>query len=210
MYQIIVCCLIGYILGSFNISYWLSQLLHVDFRGQGSGNLGASNATMLLGIKAGIFVFLFDFFKVFAAVMLAGMIFPGNNGWLSIDPSISYARELTTAFAVLGHMFPFYLKFKGGKGFASYIGMTFLLNWQFAICVVIGIVLFAFVFDWIVAGTFFTISIVPIYLLITGQYIPACITGFVSLCIFLKHMENIKKKKKGKESGIKDVIFKKK
>ena len=182
------------------MALYISKIKKVDLRAAGSKNLGASNATMLMGKRAGAIVFLHDALKVVLASLLAQSIFP----------NMEHIKIITAVAGTLGHMYPFYLKFKGGKGFASYIGMGFVIDWKFGLIMLIGLLITALLADWIVAGTFFHITITPIFLFITHDWISALIVTIASLCIFLKHIENIQRKIKNEETGIKEVIFKKK
>ena len=109
----------GYLLGCSSMAFYLAKLKKADLKNNGSGNLGASNATVLLGWKAGILVAVHDVGKSLLAVLLAQ--------WLFAD--VPHIGAVAGIASVLGHIFPFYLKFKGGKGFASYLGMTMALNW---------------------------------------------------------------------------------
>lgn len=119
----ILVILLSYVLGCSNMALYLSKLRGVDMRKGGSGNLGASNAMILMGWKAGIIVAVHDIGKAVVAVVLAKHFCPGL-------PLIGAAAGVA---CVLGHMFPFYLRFRGGKGLASYLGMTIALNWKFAL-----------------------------------------------------------------------------
>lgn len=199
-YPYLISMLIGYLLGCSNMALYISKIKKVDLRAAGSKNLGASNATMLIGKRAGAIVFLHDALKVILASLLTQSIFP----------DMEYIKIITAVAGVLGHMYPFYLKFKGGKGFASYIGMGFVIDWKFGLIMLIGLLITALLADWIVAGTFFHITITPIFLFITHDWISALIVTIASLCIFLKHIENIQRKIKNEETGIREVIFKKK
>ena len=111
-YAIII--LVSYIIGTSSMSFYLAKLNNVDIRNHGSKNLGASNAMILMGWKAGILVGIHDIGKAFLAVYLMKYFFP----------DVLYVKEIAGVACVIGHIFPFYLKFKGGKGFASYVGMV--------------------------------------------------------------------------------------
>lgn len=200
MLQYCLCILIGYLLGTSNMALYISKIKKVDLRAAGSGNLGASNAAMLLGRKAGIITFLHDFLKIIIAAWIVSMLFP----------DIQYGPTITAAAGVMGHMYPFYLKFKGGKGFASYIALAFIVDWKYGLFMIITMAIVALLVDWIVAGTFYYISVTPIFLFITQGWIPALLALIASGCIFYKHIENIKRKKLGQEKGIREVMFKKK
>ena len=110
---------IGYFIGTFQTGYFCGKLHGIDIREHGSGNAGATNTLRTLGAKAGAITFLGDSLKGVLAVFLAARFFSGDfNG----DPRI---LELYAGLgAVLGHNFPFYLKFRGGKGIACTAGIV--------------------------------------------------------------------------------------
>ena len=110
---------VGYLLGSSNMAFYLSKLKNIDLKKRGSGNLGTCNAWTELGWKWSVLVFLHDAGKAAIAVLLTAWLFP----------DYAYSQHVAGVCAVLGHIYPFYLKFKGGKGHAAYIGMGFALNW---------------------------------------------------------------------------------
>lgn len=186
----------AYLLGCSSMALYLSKLRKVDFRSAGSGNLGASNATVLMGWKAGILVALHDIGKAALAVILARMLFPDL-------PRIGAVAGVS---CVLGHIFPFYLKFKGGKGFASYIGMTLALNWKLALIVILAVVLVTLITDYIVAGTMTTIITVPVYMGIASRdALLALILLVATAVIIFKHIENFKKILNGTEIGLRST-----
>ena len=173
--------LISYLLGCSNMALYLSKLAKTDIRKAGSGNLGASNALMLLGWPAGILTCVHDIGKAALAVLLGRFLFPDL-------PNIGAVAGIA---AVLGHMYPFYLKVKGGKGFASYLGMTIALNWKLALGVLILVGLIILVTDYIVLGTLATITIVPIYMGIAEHSILLSLILLVGTAvIFYKHWGN--------------------
>ena len=121
--QYVIAILIGYLLGSSNMAYWISKYKKVDIRSNGTGNLGASNATVLLGWGAGVIVAVHDIGKAFLSVLLAKALFYGVE-------NVGVAAGVA---CVLGHIYPFYLNFKGGKGLASLIGVVAALDWRVAL-----------------------------------------------------------------------------
>ena len=136
--------LIGYVLGCIQTAFIVGKLTgKIDIRDYGSGNAGFTNATRVLGAKAGIVVFLVDFFKVILAFILASIIFNGKG---SFTEGVSYLPGIYAGIgAILGHNYPFYLGFKGGKGIACTLGLMLFLNWQIAlITYAIGFVEFMF------------------------------------------------------------------
>lgn len=109
---------IGYVFGLFQTGYFYGKSKGIDIRNEGSGNAGTTNSLRVLGVKAGLITFLGDLFKAIFAVLLVMVLFRGKY------PDAIRILELYAGFgAVLGHNFPFYLKFKGGKGIACTSGM---------------------------------------------------------------------------------------
>lgn len=105
---------IGYFLGCLSPAAFLGRMRNVDLRSEGTGNLGATNTTIVLGKKAGAFVMIFDIAKAYLAAKIAQRLFPKQY----------YAGLLAGCAAVFGHVFPCHMKFKGGKGLASFAGMV--------------------------------------------------------------------------------------
>ena len=179
--EYILVIVLSYILGSSNMAKYLAAIKKVDLTAGGSGNLGASNAVILMGWGAGVLTALHDIGKSALAVILARLVFPDA-------PYIGAAAGVA---AVLGHIFPFWMKFKGGKGFASYLGMTLALHWKFAIAVLLLVVVVTLITDYIVAATTTTIILVPIGLgVLTQSWILPLILLVASLVIAWKHREN--------------------
>ena len=192
--------LISYLVGSINTAFFLSKILKKDIRSGGSGNLGASNATLTLGWKWGIVVGACDIFKGFILVFTAKMFFS----------EYEYLPYIATTMAVIGHMFPFYLKFRGGKGFATLMGCILGYNWLvFVIAGVLTIVI-TFVSDYIVLSTLTMLIGFPVYVGIsTHNIIYPLILSVGSICIFFKHIPNFMKIIKKEEIGIRSSFTKK-
>lgn len=187
---------LGYTLGCSNMAYYLAKAKNADLRGAGSGNLGASNAVVLLGWKAGVLTAVHDIGKSVAAVLLMRWLFP----------ELPHIGAVAGVASVLGHIFPFYLKFRGGKGFASYFGMTLALNWKLALCLAIAVILVTVITDYIVCGTVTTIVTVPIYMGITAGWMVAAILCIATAVIFYKHRENFPRMRNGTELGLRSAI----
>ena len=172
---------LGYLLGCSNMAKYIAAMKKVDLSAGGSGNPGASNAVILMGWGAGVLVAIHDIGIAALAVILARLMFPGA-------PLIGAAAGVA---AVLGHIYPFWMKFQGGKGFASYIGMTIALHWKFAIAVLLLVVVVTLITDYIVAATTTTIVFVPIGLgILTQSLILPLILLIASLVIAWKHKDN--------------------
>ena len=179
--QYILVILFSYILGSSNMAKYIAAVRKVDLSSGGSGNPGASNAVILMGWGAGVLTAVHDIGKSALAVVLARLMFPDL-------PLIGATAGVAS---VLGHIYPFWMKFKGGKGFASYLGMTIALHWKFAIAVLLLVVVVTLITDYIVAATTTTIVIVPIGIgLLTQSLLIPLILLVASAVIAWKHKDN--------------------
>ena len=188
--------LLAYLLGCSNMALYISKIKKLDLRAGGSGNLGASNATALMGWRAGATVAVHDIGKSALAVVLAKLMFP----------QLPLIGAVAGVASVLGHIFPFYLKFKGGKGFASYIGMTLALNWKLALVIMALVLIVTLITDYIVVGTTLTILSVPTYLGIAEHSILlALILCVATVVIIYKHRMNYVRIYKGTEMGLRSV-----
>lgn len=117
----LVCLLIGYAFGLFQTGYFYGKHVNVDIRQHGSGNAGTTNALRTLGWKAGVITLLGDCFKCVAAIALTRVIFADSN-------MLALLAMYAGAGVILGHNFPFYLNFKGGKGIAATAGLLLATN----------------------------------------------------------------------------------
>ncbi len=154
----IICVCIGYAFGLLQTGYLYGRLHHIDIRKQGSGNAGTTNALRTLGWKAGAVTLLGDAFKCVFAVLAVQQIF--KNSHADILPLLSMYAGMG---AVLGHNYPFYMKFKGGKGIAATAGL--LLSTTTPVMVLVCLAAFV----GIVAATRYvsagSLAVVVIYLL---------------------------------------------
>ena len=195
--QYLISIALGYLLGCSSMAWYLAKLNKVNIRGGGTGNLGASNATLLMGWKAGILTTVHDVGKSMLAVWLARMLFP----------DAAFAGAAAGMACVLGHIFPFYLGFRGGKGFASYIGTIVMLDIRFALVILVLVVAVTVLSDYIVAGTTLTIVASPIYFGIrSGSWILAAILGVATAVMLFKHRANYVRIFRGEEPGLRSAI----
>lgn len=191
-----IAALMGYLLGCSNMAYWLSLIKKVDIRGNGSGNLGASNATVLLGWGAGVIVAVHDIGKAVLAVLLAKLLLP----------DVEYAGAAAGVATVLGHIFPFYLKFKGGKGLASFLGMVAMLNWKVGIAVALMLVVITLVTDFIALGTISVSLAAPAGIwLVTGGIVVPLILCIATVVMIFKHVENVQRILNHTEIGLRST-----
>jgi glycerol-3-phosphate acyltransferase PlsY len=194
--------LIGYALGCIQSAYLIGKVFgKLDIREHGSGNAGASNTVTILGVKYGVIVGLIDILKGLFAVVIVKWIYPES-------PSLAYLSGL---MAIIGHMFPFYLRFRGGKGVATLIGMMIGVNWKLGLLFALLVIVPAAITDYIVSGSFTTFIALPIVTYLRGYSIPILILSLAltGVCFYL-HRENIKRILAKEELKISAVLFKKK
>ena len=123
--SIIVTCVIGYLMGTIQPAYLIGKLKGIDIREHGSKNAGAANTSMTLGWGLGFLTALLDILKAAAAVHLVRCFLTSEPFNLITPESFTFLPFLGGAMAVLGHNYPFYMKFKGGKGTACAMGLMF-------------------------------------------------------------------------------------
>lgn len=201
-----IALLIGYAFGLFQTGYLYGKSQGIDIRKEGSGNAGTTNSLRVLGWKAGLITFWGDLFKAIFAVLLTKFLFQGSY------PENVKILELYAGFgAVLGHNFPFYLKFKGGKGIACTSGMILAVCPIAApICLVLFIASIA-ITRYVSLGSILVLISYLIQVIVFGQlgylhigaeYLPefymisACFTAMG----LWRHRENIKRLLSGTEN----------
>ena len=196
-YEYLLAILIGYLLGCLNPAWLFAKLHNKDIQKLGNGNPGASNITLNFGLRAGVFVAILDIVKAIAAFFISAALFSG----------ITDIGIMAACAAVIGHMFPFCFKFRGGKGFASFIGLTFCLDSKVAIIILLIAVALAFLTNYIIAATFTFIIGVPCYAAFgIGNFIAALGIAAVSVIIFSKHLKNLSKIRAGTEPKLRTAL----
>ena len=198
--QTIITILIGYAFGCIQAAFIISKTIgKMDIREHGSGNAGASNITTIMGVKYGFIVGLVDVLKGLFAVLVVKWIYPGS-------PDLAY---LAGIMAILGHIFPFYMNFRGGKGVATLIGMMFGLNWKLGVLFALLVIIPALVTDYIVIGSFTTFIALPIatcYLAYPLAF--SIIALFLTVLVFYLHRFNIQRIRNKEETRISSVLKK--
>ena len=185
----------GYLMGCSNMAFWLARAKGVDLRSGGSGNLGASNAVTMMGWKAGVITALHDGAKAFLAVILFRILFP----------EVEAIGAIAGVAAVFGHIYPFYLKFKGGKGLASYVGLLVAMNWKLAIALFVLLAVATIVTDYIVVGTVLVVLVTPVFYAVSGDAVTALILAAASVVMLWKHRMNYVRIYKGTEVGLRSA-----
>lgn len=196
----IICLAVGYLCGLFQTAYIYGRTKGIDIREKGSGNAGTTNTLRTFGVKAGVLVLFGDILKCAIACLAARFIIAPY-----LAPDINYLLVLyAAAGAILGHNFPFYMNFRGGKGIAATAGLIICFHWSFFI---MGVIVFF--------GTFFTTHYVSlgsllvyagfmIELVVLGQMgifgMPQAalnemyvVAAFLTVMAYYKHKDNIKR-----------------
>lgn len=178
-----LCCIFSYLLGSISISYLLGKFVaDIDIREHGSGNAGTTNAVRVLGKKIGLFTFLFDFFKGWLPVVLSSFVF-----------SLSFSLFIGIC-AVLGHNFPVFLKFKGGKGVATSFGVLMAVLPLISFIAISIFILIVLIFRYVSLGSVVAAASVGLY----SSYMFFCSKSalyllilFLVALLILRHKPNI-------------------
>jgi glycerol-3-phosphate acyltransferase PlsY len=207
--QIILTFLLAYLIGSVPSAVWLGKFFYgKDVRNYGSGNAGATNTFRVLGAPAGIIVLALDMLKGIMAVLLAN--FPGGGNF-SPSQFLYYQIGLGLT-AGLGHIFPIYLNFKGGKGVATFFGVIlYLFPLVALVCVITFLTIFMIThyvsLSSMIASVAFTISIFLLYLKDVGELPLVIFAVVVPVIICYTHRKNISRILNGTESKM--YFFKK-
>jgi len=181
MYRLIA-LLIGYAIGCIQTAYFVGKLHGIDIREHGSNNAGTTNVVRTLGTRQGFIVFFADVLKAIASFFIAKFLFG--------DEYALYAGLGT----VLGHCFPVLLRFRGGKGAASTLGILLVNDWRVAIiCVAVGLVV-VFASRYISLTSLIVSFMMPLVMIFFGHKIEQVILmSIISAVIWILHRENIKR-----------------
>lgn len=183
---------IGYFIGCIQSAFIVGKVVgKIDIREHGSGNAGMTNVTRVLGAKAGIFVFVFDILKGLIAFNLCNFLF-GGSIFLG-EGTILYG--VYGGFgAIIGHDFPFYLKFRGGKGVATTLGFLFFVNPFIAIITYVAGFLVAYITKYIsLASLVMTLLFVILMVVIKMPLEEIIIMALVTILCYYQHRDNIKR-----------------
>ena len=190
----------AYLLGSIPSAVWTGKLTKgVDVREHGSKNAGATNTMRVLGVKIGIPVLLIDVFKGFVAVKLAFFapaIEAGTESFVTLQLALG-------AFAVIGHMFPIFAGFRGGKGVATIVGILLALHWHATLFAIVVFLIALFIskyvsFSSMMMGLSFPVSVIFIFK--TDIVSLKIFSIAVSILLFITHRKNISRLLKGNEN----------
>lgn len=184
------CILLGYLAGSLNPSYLLARAHGFDIREQGSGNAGASNTLILLGKLRGVLCALFDIGKALLVIKLTVHLFP----------QLDHAFAVTAVSCILGHIYPFYMKFRGGKGLACLGGTILAYNPRVFLAMLILELVVALITNYICFVPITASVIFPlVYIHFSHDLLGAGLFGIAAAVIIYRHKENLIRIRQGKE-----------
>ena len=183
--------IISYLMGSIPFGLILTKIfLNKDIREIGSGNIGATNALRTGNKTIGYSTLVLDILKAVAPVVYVKIFYQ----------DFLYIASLC---AFLGHVFPIWLKFKGGKGVATYVGILFAINFYFGIIFIISWFITFFISKYSSLSSLIGAASIPIYLLILTQFNQVIFFTIMFVLIFFTHRENIKRLKNREETKTK-------
>lgn len=195
--EILLCLLIGYGLGCFNPAALLGKWKNVDLKKEGTRNLGAMNALLVLGKLSGAIVMVVDIAKAWLACKLAKFLFP----------LVTAAGLAAGLGAILGHVFPFHLHFSGGKGLAPFAGMVLAYDpWIFLLLLVIGAIAVLIV-NYSYAMPMIGGFLFPVLAWLKARSITVLLWSVLSgLLVVVKHWSNIGRARRGEDQPIREYI----
>jgi acyl phosphate:glycerol-3-phosphate acyltransferase len=186
----VIAALLGYLLGSIPFGLLLTKLAGLgDIRSIGSGNIGATNV-LRTGRKD---------------LALATLLLDGAKGAVAVLIARHFNEDLTViagGAAILGHQFPVWLKFKGGKGVATKLGMLIAVNWMVGIGTCLVWLLAAVLFRYSSLAALISVAAAPLLALWLGTVPQAWLAAFAAVLVWIRHHENIRRLLKGEEPKI--------
>ncbi len=197
VYKIIICFLAGYLFGNILTGEIVSKIKNVDLRKHGSGNVGTTNSIRVFGKKIGYLIFAGDYMKAFIPVIIVKyLIFKG-------DPWAGVLALVTGLGAIIGHDYPVFFKFKGGKGVATMIGAICGFDIRYFLIILVVFCAVFFATKYVSVGSLTVAVTIPVFMLILhwGEWWEFGITIVYCLLTFFSHRTNIKRLLNGTENS---------
>lgn len=194
--------LVSYLLGSLNFSIIFSKgVVKKDIRESGSGNAGATNMLRTYGKKFALLTMIGDIIKVAIAIIIAFLIFGSPVKYLFASPTdptelqqIMFYKQFAGFFCVIGHIFPVFFKFKGGKGVAACTGMVIMVDWRIALILFVIFVIIVAISKWISLGSITIAILYPVLLYVFYKNtIVTLIALIFAVMVVVAHRQNIKR-----------------
>ena len=198
--EYLIIIIIGYLIGSINPAVIIARAVKgIDIREVNTGNAGTSNAVITLGLKYGILVGVIDLLKGLLPVIVLRILFPENEIiWFIGGISV-----------IIGHVYPVFLKFKGGKGTATYGGMLFAIAPLYTLILLIIFILVTLKSDFVTIATMVVIVIAPIAMYFLGyHYISIILVSLYAFLSFYKHYHGLVDVYNKDAIGLKEVFSK--
>lgn len=195
---VIISSIIAYLLGSINTSIILSVLKGKDIRKEGSGNAGATNTLRVMGKKAAALVAFFDGLKGVVALLLSRLVcFLMGEG----APEAYYFSAL---FVMLGHVYPLYFSFRGGKGVMTVIAVIFMLDWRIGIILFTVCIAIMFISRYVSLGSCIGAAMFPVLVAVfhKDDTLFIVISVLIGALAVFKHRTNIVRLIRGTESKV--------
>lgn len=201
---LIISAVVSYLLGSLNFGIIISKSLNKDdVRSHGSGNAGSTNMLRNYGKKYAVMTIIGDMLKVAVAIIISfiivrkmGNISLAENGGayiLGIDARM-FTKSFSGLFCVLGHIFPCFFGFKGGKGVATAGGMVFMIDWRIALILLAIFAIIVLITKYVSLGSIAMAVFYPVFIFIFYESLPLALLSLIfTLIVLLAHRENIKK-----------------
>ncbi|MDD6567954.1 MAG: glycerol-3-phosphate 1-O-acyltransferase PlsY [Eubacterium sp.] len=201
---LIISAVVSYLLGSLNFGIIISKSLNKDdVRSHGSGNAGSTNMLRNYGKKYAVMTIIGDMLKVAVAIIISfiivrkmGNISLAENGGayiLGIDARM-FTKSFSGLFCVLGHIFPCFFGFKGGKGVATAGGMVFMIDWRIALILLAIFAIIVLITKYVSLGSIAMAVFYPVFIFIFYKSLPLALLSLIfTLIVLLAHRENIKK-----------------
>lgn len=221
--RIVATAVIAYLLGSFNFAVILTRKNDKDIRSMGSGNAGFTNMLRSVGTGPAVITFVFDFLKGAIAVGIGWWIFSGVSAadGVTLSEYTTYGRYLAGLFAIIGHMFPLYFGFKGGKGVVTTAAMMAVVDWRVFLMIITTFLIIFFCTKIISLGSCTCAALYGVYACVATyffDYLPrlgqaesfrfryvilsTICASMIGLLVLVKHKDNLKRLFKGEEKRI--------
>ena len=202
----IIIAIIAYLVGSINFSVIISKrMAGFDVREKGSGNAGTTYILRCIGVKAAVITLLCDILKGVVVILIAILI---GNIVDGLDDALLV--QLAGIFVIIGHTFPIFFGFKGGKGIATSLGVLLMINWQIGlICLVFALILMA-ITRMVSVGSIAAAILFPVLVVFIGQNYIVPVNNWsylifsiiIAILVLFNHRENLKRIFTGKENKI--------
>jgi len=198
VYLVLLCSAVAYLLGSINTSIIVSKLMGKgDIRKSGSGNAGATNTLRVLGKGAAIAVVIGDILKGVIAVLFAKLAF----GYFDISGDRMLPQYFAALFVILGHIYPLFFGFKGGKGIMTGATTVFMLDWEIGVIVLLIFIAIFITTRYVSLGSCISSLMYPVLVIMFDQDVYfIALSVIVGLLSVYKHRSNIVRLIRGTES----------